>query len=324
MSGYVYPLTSLTQLKAVLGKDDTTNDPELERVIARATDLADQFTRRNLRARTYGGNGLDEEYYDGKGTGYLRTRQWPIISVTSLYDDTTRDWGSDQLKASTDYDIYYKKGMIHLRPDAAKGSSFQVGHKNIQLVYTAGYGTYEIHDGVNDAIDFEESTGVELNAAVAEDEYSVADLLTAIKTALDAAGASTYTITFDYWTGKFTLTSDLGGGGGTFKILWSTGTNAATSIGRTIGVDVSADDTTAASQTADESALGIPGDLEDAVLMICLRMIKRSKGFGGLNFDIETRSEVRTGVMGGTTKYDTNEIPGPAMEILKRYRRRLV
>lgn len=114
------------------------------------------------------------------------------------------------------------------------------------------WGNFAIVTGSNDKIDFEETIANELTATLAAGTYGADELCTQIKTQLDAAGASTYTVTYSDATNKFTLASNRAGGGGTFKILWLTGTNTATSAGPTIGFDITADDADAASHTADD------------------------------------------------------------------------
>lgn len=320
MSNMALPLTSLSHLKAVLGKTDTTNDSIIEQVIMAATDRAEIFTRRKLRARKYGDDsGLAAEVRNGNGQTWIAPRQWPVISIASIYDDANRDFDSDTLKASTEYFIDYKGNLIHLEPDAPNGNHFSVGKQNVQLAYTAGYGTFEILAGVNDKLDFEETADSELTATVADGIYTASDLGTALDTALEASGASSYTTTYDYFTGKFKIVSDLAGGGGTFKILWNGGTNIETGIGRTLGFDTSADDATAASHTADNSVLGIPWDLEHAVLLICQRILSVEKGLGQNRFDIIR--QIRTGSTQGITEFDASPIPKDALDILKRYRR---
>ena len=319
MPEMVLSLTSLPRLKAILGKANTTNDDLLEQVIMEATNRADSFTRRKLRVRTYGSGGLPAEVRDGNGETWIDTHQWPVVSITSIHDDTNRDFAAATLKASSEYFIDYKGSLIHLEPDAPKGTHFTVGRQNVQLIYTGGYGTFEILDGINDKLDFEETSASELTATVAEGVYTASGLATVIDTALEAVGASEYTTTYSHFTGKFTIASDRAGGGNTFKVLWSSGTNIATGIGRTIGFDVSADDNDAASHTADNSIMGIPWDLEHAVLLICQRILRLEKGLGGAGFDLE--KEMRPGTTGGTTEFDTSPIPKGAMDILKRYRR---
>ncbi len=319
MPSMVLPLTSLSHLNEILGKANATNADMLEQTIMEATQRADGFTRRKLRARTYGSGGLPAEVRDGNGETWIDPNQYPVISITSIHDDANRDFAAGTLKGSDEYFIDFKGNLIHLEPDADNGTHFSVGRQNVQLIYSAGFGEFEILDGINDKLDFEETSASELTATVAEGVYTVSTLGTALKTALDAAGASVYTITYDYFAGKFKIASDRAGGGNTFKVLWSSGTNVETGIGRTLGFDVSADDVDAASQTADNSVLGVPWDLEHAVLLICQRILKIEKGLGGDRFDINR--EIKSGTTGGTTEYDMNPIPKGAMDILKRYRR---
>lgn len=319
MPNMALSLTTLPRLKGILGKANTTNDALLEQTIMEATNRADSITRRQLRIRTYGSGGLVAEVRDGNGQTWIDPHQWPVVSITSIHDDANRDFASGTLKAASEYFIDYKGNLIHLEPDAPNGTHFTVGRQNVQLIYTGGYGTYEILDGINDKLDFEETSASELTATVAEGIYTASGLQTVLKTALEVNGASTYTITFDYFTGKFKIASDRSGGGGTFKILWSSGINVDTGIGRTIGFDTSADDDDAASQTADNSVLGIPWDLEHSVLLICQRILRMEKGLGGAGFDVV--KEIRAGTTGGTIEFDTAPIPRGAMDILKRYRR---
>jgi hypothetical protein len=70
----------------------------------------------------------------------------------------------------------------------------------------------------NNTIIFRESAGVDLTATITVGEYtSITAMCTAIKTALDAAGDSTYTVTNDSTTGyKFSIVSNGSGGGGVF------------------------------------------------------------------------------------------------------------
>jgi len=316
-------LTSLDRFKNRVGKGaaDTTNDDQILSIIAEASGIADRFTGRNLRIRTYGGDDLDFEYADGNGSDTHQTKQWPIYSVTTVHDDTSRVWGSDFLKPAADYLIHRDKGELQLFPLATKGTIWKESTSNIKLAYTAGYGIFQIIDGVNDKIDFEETTSTELTATVAEGLYNVTDLLTALDTALDAAGASTHTCTYDYWESKFSLVSDRSGGTPIFKLLTTGGTNVGTSIWRTIGFSTLADvaDADPAVHQADNSALGIPADLEEAVLEIALRIYQMTPGFGGARFDIVTQSQ--SGSHGQVYRYDENRLPRNALATLKRFKR---
>lgn len=86
--------------------------------------------------------------------------------------------------------------------------------------------------------------------AVSVPEMSYAtpiDLAAAIQTALEAASLEIYTVTYSSVTGKFTIAS----GSTLLSLLWNTGTNAANSIGATLGFSVAANDTGAVTYTSD-------------------------------------------------------------------------
>ena len=85
-------------------------------------------------------------------------------------------------------------------------------------------GYYEVTSSNNTLI-FRESTGVDLTATIAVANYSSdTALATAIKSALEAVGASTYTISQDS-NFKFVLTSDGAGGGGLFELRFADASN---------------------------------------------------------------------------------------------------
>lgn len=81
-------------------------------------------------------------------------------------------------------------------------------------------GQWEI-TSANKTIKFKETGGGStLTATIAEATYTTdATFLTAIKTALEVAGDSTYTVTRDTTSQKIKITSNGGGGGGHFQLL---------------------------------------------------------------------------------------------------------
>lgn len=304
-------------MKITTAEDDFV----IEKMIMKASMDIENFTGRKLRGRTYGSGGLAAELLDGMGTPRLFTGQYPISSVSSIHDDPEQNWSSDTLKASTDYTIFPDEGVIQLNTDALKGTIFSKGRANIRLIYTAGYDEFQVIDGYNDRLDFEETDSTELTAEIVEGVYTVATLMAALKTALEAVGDSVYTITYDYFTGKFKITSDRAGGGGTFEILWNTGTNKYRSIARLLGFQDDADDVDAASQEADDSSLGIPSDLEGACFELTLRKFK--DGFiGSKRFDIKSKQQ--SGEYGGTTEYVGGAMPPSVAEVLEPYVRHMV
>jgi hypothetical protein len=77
------------------------------------------------------------EYYDGDGTGILHVRQWPIVSITSLYSDYSRAWTSDTaIDVSADVQVDTESGSLTLWNNQ---TVFPRGTGNIRLIYRAGY-----------------------------------------------------------------------------------------------------------------------------------------------------------------------------------------
>lgn len=102
----------------------------------------------------------------------------------------------------------------------------------------------------NKTIIFQETIGVDLTATLVESNYaSNSSFFTAIKTALEDAGTSTYTITTDTLTSKIKITSNGAGGGGIFRLIW---TNVSSSgFASLTGYSTSSNDTGFLTYTAD-------------------------------------------------------------------------
>lgn len=103
----------------------------------------------------------------------------------------------------------------------------------------------------NNTIIFNESAGVDLTATLTVDDYtSTTSFLAAVKTALDAAGVSTYTVSQDSTTKKIKIVSNGVGGTGIFTIKWTDPDSAG--FAALTGFDTSADDTGSLTYMADE------------------------------------------------------------------------
>jgi hypothetical protein len=109
-------------------------------------------------------------------------------------------------------------------------------------------GYWEI-TSANKVIIFRETVGVNLTATISESNYtSTTTFIAAIKTALDAAGDSTYTVSQDATTLKIKIVSNGAGGGGIFQLMW---TNVSSTAASTLGFSTASDDTGALTYTAD-------------------------------------------------------------------------
>jgi hypothetical protein len=100
----------------------------------------------------------------------------------------------------------------------------------------------------NKFIDWTDDDGTHA-ASIPETFYNnPVELASALAQAMNLESAETITVTYSNMTGKFTLAAT----GAVFSVLWFTGTNAANSIGATLGFNVSANDTGALFYISDD------------------------------------------------------------------------
>jgi hypothetical protein len=100
-------------------------------------------------------------------------------------------------------------------------------------------------DSTNYAIDFDEG-GSELQASIDFGNYSPTEYLTAVKTALDGAGALTYTVSLNRSTRKITISST-----SNFTLRTNTGTRASVSAWSLLGYTTASNKTGASTYTAE-------------------------------------------------------------------------
>jgi uncharacterized phiE125 gp8 family phage protein len=127
-------LISLQEAKEYLGIDNatTTQDAILSALLNGIGEWVSKFLGRNLVQATY------TEYYDGDGADELMLKNVPIVSVTSVYVDALRAFGSDTLIASSNYIV--KKAVGILKAWQLFGF-WTHGDANIKVTYVAGYTT---------------------------------------------------------------------------------------------------------------------------------------------------------------------------------------
>jgi hypothetical protein len=122
------PLVSLSAAKSHLNMSatDTTDDEELRRTLAVATDLAERYANRALRRKTVA------ETHDGGGS-VLLLRQPPVASVTSVTVGGV---------ATTAYVLDPAAGLLYA--GTAGGSTWAAGWQNIVVTYVAGGNAPEV------------------------------------------------------------------------------------------------------------------------------------------------------------------------------------
>lgn len=104
------------------------------------------------------------------------------------------------------------------------------------MIYTYSKFNYGLSiDSTNNKLNFSEGGG-ELTATLSSGSYTLGDFVTAISSALNAAGALDYTVTLNRSTNVITISAS-----GNFNILLSTGTNVGVSFADLMGFTQSLD-----------------------------------------------------------------------------------
>lgn len=136
-------ITTVAKCKAfrVIGTDNQEHDAELERLIPGVQAFLEQECGRTFDQATvteyhHGGSGWSEWGTSAPSWRCtLTVNRPPLVSITSIYDDPLRVYGSDTLIASTKYVIEDSDaGLI-----AFDGYLLKHGLRNIKITYVGGY-----------------------------------------------------------------------------------------------------------------------------------------------------------------------------------------
>jgi len=128
----VNQLVDIDTAKAFVGakSDDADQENMLKFYINTASEFCNVETHRLLKSRTL------TEYYSGDGSNTLLVDQYPITTLTSVYDDPARAYGADTLIDSGDLVIMPEGLACKIIYD---GGVFISGVKNLKVTYIAGY-----------------------------------------------------------------------------------------------------------------------------------------------------------------------------------------
>ncbi len=128
-------LVTLAAVRAALffDEDEINDDSFLQDLITRVSDRVEEYCGAKIVAGEF------TEYFSGDGeSDEVFIANPPIISVSGLWDDTDRLFGSDVLISSSDYITWDKEGVIQLFNNE---SYFQTGKGNVKVTYSGGYTT---------------------------------------------------------------------------------------------------------------------------------------------------------------------------------------
>jgi hypothetical protein len=296
-------LSSAINFKNFTGATDSNlSDQFLNFLIQSASDDIEKYTGRKLRARQL------TEYQRGQYTKRIYTHQYPIIEVTSVHDDTDREFEAGSLIDVDDYFVNAENGMIEL-----VNGYFQKGVGNIKIIYTAGFDEFEVIENGNDKLDFNINEAVQA-ITIPAGTYTAEQLRKEIEDLMQAVDLN-FNIKYNQFSGIFKISNTI-----SFSILWNSGVNSFNNCANLLGFDASADDTEAASYESDYSVFGIPVDLEIACIKLAYQRFMETPQ-GQNRFGIESKGiQMETG--GSTTKFRTEELPQEVQRILEAYRRK--
>ncbi len=137
-------LIDLADLKEFLKISGTGEDSLLNALINECSQAVVDFLGRPIISATY------TEFYDGPSGGELMLDKYPIISVTTLNDDTDRAFGSaDDIDISADVLIDKEGGTLRLWNNE---SAFTQGQANVKVVYSAGYALADVPASIQLAV----------------------------------------------------------------------------------------------------------------------------------------------------------------------------
>lgn len=225
-----FALCTLTEVKnwLQLSGANATRDRFIEDRIEDISAQIEGYIGDNVVGRMY------TEYYSGDGSDTLIVNHRPLNSISTLIDDTDREWDNTQDVISyDDRMIDRKRGKITLWNDE---SVFNLpdGGQNVKIEYHAGYSLLAININSNDWIDFTLGT-TSTSAQIQRDEYDVFALASQIKKEMnDVAGGTYVNVSFSGKTNKYTINLATSGFQ-TLSLNFASGSHSSYSIATTLG-----------------------------------------------------------------------------------------
>ena len=137
-------LVTLAEVKTHLGVKSSTHDAQLASFITSAeANIYNWVRRTSFESATY------TEYPQGLNSKWLRLREMPVTSITSVAIDSERTFASSATLATTEYSLingglYRVTGTwpgVVQRRSGLLGASVQPSNGIIKVVYVAGYAT---------------------------------------------------------------------------------------------------------------------------------------------------------------------------------------
>lgn len=249
-------------------------------------DAVNGFSIRNIAAIT--GNKLDLNFdLSAVPAAGVNLGKPTLVYPTNTGHPEFSAWyfyGNGAAKQAAEF---CRTNSISLEMPAGQFATASVGFEGTKSYWNP----IEIKD-TNKFVDFTDDAGTHV-ATLPTGFYSPLDLAIALVDAMNLVATDTISVSYNSQTGKYTFS----GSGTVFNLLWSTGTNAANSVGSTIYFDVTSDQTVGTSHVAGEMnwASSITPEYDDsdnlviksAELMIGDKTDNFCRAAGNVTFNIE-------------------------------------
>ena len=121
-------LVTWALVKEMLDRTDA-EQTKIERIINAVSRTANRISGRYLKTRAY------TKILDGTGTATVNLGEYPVNSITKLYQDGMRVFGASTEIAATDYARYDEIGSVQLY-----SGTFPSGIKTVKAIFDAGLG----------------------------------------------------------------------------------------------------------------------------------------------------------------------------------------
>lgn len=120
-------LTTITRVKTHLAKVDSSYDALLGNLITSTSAMVEKYLRRHAQATS-----RTEYYHVDPFCRAIFLRGVPITSITSVYNDSEREYGSSTLISSDDYGYVGRTGEVSF------DYYLECGTEAVKITYTGG------------------------------------------------------------------------------------------------------------------------------------------------------------------------------------------
>ena len=130
-------LTSVANVKEHLGiaTAQAGDNAFLTNLITRCSAFLMRVTRRNLTAAARA------DIEDGTGTEFLRLRDWPAVSIGTVWEDPDQNWTTSTVVAAADYILQAGGDGRPARLIKKSGIPWARFPQSVKVQWTAGYAT---------------------------------------------------------------------------------------------------------------------------------------------------------------------------------------